>query len=45
MNKSEPSNAQERVISVRGQQENCIQASGEILRIMYEDARSKNKTK
>ncbi|CAF3385033.1 unnamed protein product [Rotaria sp. Silwood1] len=44
VNKNEPSNIQERVIAFRGQQENCIQACREILRIMYEDANNKNKT-
>jgi hypothetical protein len=38
VNKNESSNTQERVIVIRGQQENCIQACREVLRIMYEDA-------
>jgi hypothetical protein len=45
VNKNESSNTQERVIVIRGQQENCIQACREVLRIMYEDAKIKNKTK
>lgn len=45
MNKNEPLNTQERVISIRGHQENCIQACREVFRIMYEDAQVKNKTK
>ncbi|CAF1600408.1 unnamed protein product [Rotaria magnacalcarata] len=44
VNKNEASNNQERIIIIRGQQENCIQACREILRIMYEDAKNKNKT-
>ncbi|CAF4594400.1 unnamed protein product [Rotaria sp. Silwood2] len=43
VNKNESSNSQERMIIIRGQQENCIQACREILRIMYEDAKNKNK--
>ncbi len=45
VNKNESFNTQERVISIRGHQENCIQACREVLRIMYEDAQNKNKTK
>lgn len=45
VNKNEPSNNQERVIIIRGQPENCSQACREILRIMYQDAQSKNKSK
>ena len=45
VNKNEPTNTQERVIVIRGQQENCIQACREVLRIMYEDAQNKNKAK
>lgn len=45
VNKNEPSNTQERVICFRGQQENCIQACREVLRIMHEDAKNKNKTR
>ena len=45
MNKSESSNSQERMIVIRGQQENCIQACREVYRIMYEDSKNKNKTK
>ncbi|CAF4547620.1 unnamed protein product [Rotaria sp. Silwood1] len=44
VNKNESSNSQERMIIIRGQQENCIQACREILRIMYEDAKNKNKS-
>ncbi|CAF4480056.1 unnamed protein product, partial [Rotaria magnacalcarata] len=33
VNKNEASNNQERIIIIRGQQENCIQACREILRI------------
>ncbi|CAF4054425.1 unnamed protein product, partial [Rotaria sp. Silwood2] len=44
VNKNEPSNIQERVIAFRGQQENCTQACREVLRIMYEDAKTKTKT-
>ncbi|UJR35485.1 hypothetical protein I4U23_028240 [Adineta vaga] len=44
VNKNESTNTQERVIVIRGQQENCIQACREVLRIMYEDAKNKNKT-
>jgi hypothetical protein len=33
------------MIVIHGQQENCIQACREILRIMYEDAKNKNKSK
>ncbi|CAF0864069.1 unnamed protein product [Adineta ricciae] len=43
VNKNESTNTQERVIVIRGQQENCIQACREVLRIMYEDAQNKNK--
>ncbi len=43
MNKNEATNTQERVIVIRGQQENCIQACREVLRIMHEDAQHKNK--
>jgi hypothetical protein len=43
--KIESLNTQERIISIRGHQENCIQACREILHIMYEDAKNKNKTK
>jgi hypothetical protein len=45
VNKNESTNSQERMIIIRGQQENCIQACREILRIMYEDAKNKNKAK
>ncbi len=45
VNKNESTNSQERMIVIHGQQENCIQACREILRIMYEDAKNKNKTK
>ena len=45
VNKNESSNSQERVIVIRGQQENCSQACREVLRIMYEDAQNKNKAK
>ena len=45
MNKNESTNTQERIIVIRGQQENCIQACQEVLRIMYEDAKNKNKSK
>lgn len=45
VNKNEPSNIQERVIEFRGQQDNCIQACREVLHIVYEDAKNKNKTK
>ncbi len=45
MNKNESINSQERMIVIHGQQENCIQACREILRIMYEDAKNKNKPK
>jgi hypothetical protein len=44
VNKNESSNTPERVIVIRGEQENCIQACREVLRIMYEDAQNKNKT-
>ena len=44
VNRSESANSQERVIVIRGQLENCTQACREILRIMYEDAKTKNKT-
>ncbi|UJR10444.1 hypothetical protein I4U23_014648 [Adineta vaga] len=44
VNKSESINSQERMIVIRGQQENCIQACREIYQIMYEDAKNKNKT-
>ncbi|CAF1161516.1 unnamed protein product [Adineta ricciae] len=44
VNKSESSNSQERMIVIRGQQENCIQACREVYRIMYEDSKNKNKT-
>ncbi|CAF1121741.1 unnamed protein product [Adineta steineri] len=43
VSKNESTNTQERVIVIRGQQENCIQACREVLRIMYEDAQNKNK--
>lgn len=45
VNKTESSHSQERIIVIHGQQENCIQACREILRIMCEDAKNKNKTK
>lgn len=45
VNKNEATNSQERMIVIHGQQENCIQACREILRIMYEDAKNKNKSK
>lgn len=45
MNKTDSANVQERVISIRGQADSCIKACREILRIMYEDAQNKNKTK
>lgn len=45
VNKNDASNTQERVISIRGQPENCIKACRDVLRIMYEDAQNKNKTK
>jgi len=45
VNKNESTNSQERMIVIHGQQENCIQACREILRIMYEDAKNKNKPK
>ena len=39
-----PSNAlQEKVITIRGQPENCINACREILKVMRQDAESKNK--
>ncbi|CAF0833533.1 unnamed protein product [Adineta steineri] len=44
VNKNESSTSQERIIIIRGQQENCIQACREIFRIMYEDAKNKNRT-
>lgn len=45
MNKNESTNSQERMIVIHGQQENCIQACREILRIIYDDAKNKNKSK
>ena len=45
VNKTESTHSQERIIVIHGQQENCIQACREILRIMYEDAKNKNKIK
>ncbi len=45
VNKNEATNNQERMIIIRGQQENCIQACREIFRIMHEDSKNKNKTK
>jgi len=45
VDKVESSNSPERVVSIRGLQENCIHACREILRIMYEDAQNKNKSK
>ncbi|CAF1124334.1 unnamed protein product [Rotaria sordida] len=44
VNKNESLHSQERMIIIRGQQDNCIQACREILRIMYEDAKNKNKS-
>lgn len=44
VNRSESASSQERIIVIRGQAENCTQACREILRIMYEDAKTKNKT-
>jgi len=44
VDKVESSNSPERVVSIRGLQENCIHACREILRIMYEDAQNKNKS-
>jgi len=45
VNKNEATNNQERMIIIRGPQENCIQACREIFRIMHEDSKNKNKTK
>jgi predicted RNA-binding protein YlqC (UPF0109 family) len=44
VNKSASSISHERVIVIRGQPENCMQACREILNIMYTDAQTKNKT-
>jgi len=44
VNKNESTNSQERMIVIHGQQENCIQACREILRIIYDDAKNKNKS-
>ena len=45
VNKNESSNTQERMIVIGGQPDNCVQACREVLRIMYDDAQNKNKTK
>lgn len=45
VNKNESSNSQERMIIIRGPLENCVLACREIYRIMYDDAKNKNKTK
>lgn len=44
INKSTSSLDKERVIVIQGQMDNCVQACREILRIMYADAKAKNKT-
>lgn len=44
MNKNGSAISHERVIVIRGQPDNCIQACREIMKIMNADAKSKNKT-
>ena len=45
VNKNESSNGQERMIVIRGETDNCIKACHEILRIMHDDTKMKNRTK
>ncbi|CAF0820324.1 unnamed protein product [Didymodactylos carnosus] len=41
---SNSTHSQERVIIIRGQQDNCVEACHEILKIMYDDAQIKNRS-